>query len=201
MYSGKKAQHDFPKMRGGGDQRPFGTFPKFHHFWRCHPSLRWSCIILVNALLLLMCFEFFSILGLNCFAAGGGKIIAHFWSLYIYVVNCWAIDTLHYTGKPNTKYTGKLYTIVSHSQRQEGAWELGKLGSLCLVLLSGKDNLLWPWFFLAISTGCYYFECQKCYQERQLISSDLVGWNFSPDSSLMGRWISGRSHKSCFQGV
>ena len=39
MYSGKKAQHDFPKMRGG-DQRPFGTFPKIHHFWRCHPSLR-----------------------------------------------------------------------------------------------------------------------------------------------------------------
>ena len=38
MYSGKKAQHDFPKMRGG-DQRPFGTFPKIHHFWRCHPSL------------------------------------------------------------------------------------------------------------------------------------------------------------------
>ena len=32
MYSGKKAQHDFPKMRGGG-QRPFGTFPKIHPFW------------------------------------------------------------------------------------------------------------------------------------------------------------------------
>ena len=38
MYSGKKAQHDFPKMRGE-DQRPFGTFPKNHHFWRWHPSL------------------------------------------------------------------------------------------------------------------------------------------------------------------
>ena len=24
---------------GGGGQRPFGTFPKIHHFWRCHPSL------------------------------------------------------------------------------------------------------------------------------------------------------------------
>ena len=34
----KKAQHDFPKMRGG-DQRPFGTFPKIHQFWRHHPSL------------------------------------------------------------------------------------------------------------------------------------------------------------------
>ena len=32
MYSGKKAQHDFPKMRGGG-QRPFGTFTKIHPFW------------------------------------------------------------------------------------------------------------------------------------------------------------------------
>ena len=39
MYSGKKAQHDFPKMRGGG-QRPFGTFPKIHPFWLGHPSLR-----------------------------------------------------------------------------------------------------------------------------------------------------------------
>ena len=38
MYSGKKAQHDFPKMRGGA-QRPFGTFPKIHQFWRHHPSL------------------------------------------------------------------------------------------------------------------------------------------------------------------
>ena len=39
MYSGKKAQHDFPKMRGGGDQRPFGTFPKIHPFWKRRPSL------------------------------------------------------------------------------------------------------------------------------------------------------------------
>ena len=40
MYSGKKAQHDFPKMRGGeGGQRPFGTFPKIHPFWRCGTSL------------------------------------------------------------------------------------------------------------------------------------------------------------------
>ena len=39
MYSGKKAQHDFPKMRGGGDQRPFGTFPKIHPFWYSRPSL------------------------------------------------------------------------------------------------------------------------------------------------------------------
>ena len=44
MYSGKKAQHDFPKMRGGGDQRPFGTFPKIHPFWNSRPSL----IILVK---------------------------------------------------------------------------------------------------------------------------------------------------------
>ena len=40
MYSGKKAQHDFPKMRGGGDQRPFGTFPKIHPFWKSRPSLK-----------------------------------------------------------------------------------------------------------------------------------------------------------------
>ena len=51
------------------------------------------------------------------------------------------------TQKSNTVVLGntqtvKQYTIVLHSQRQEGAWELGKLGSLCLVLLSGKDNLL-----------------------------------------------------------
>ena len=39
MYSGKKAQYDFPKMRGGVDQRPFGTFPKIHPFWYSRPSL------------------------------------------------------------------------------------------------------------------------------------------------------------------
>ena len=38
MYSGKKAQHDFPKMRGG--QRPFGTFPKIDPFWKCEASLK-----------------------------------------------------------------------------------------------------------------------------------------------------------------
>ena len=35
----RNPQYDFPKMRGGG-QRPFGTFPKIHQFWRRHPSLR-----------------------------------------------------------------------------------------------------------------------------------------------------------------
>ena len=34
----KKWQHNFPKMRGGG-QRPFGIFPKNHPIWRSHPSL------------------------------------------------------------------------------------------------------------------------------------------------------------------
>ena len=34
----KNLQHDFPKMRGGG-QRPFGTFPKIHPFWDGHASL------------------------------------------------------------------------------------------------------------------------------------------------------------------
>ena len=29
----KNLQHNFPKMRGGG-QRPFGTFPKIHPFWK-----------------------------------------------------------------------------------------------------------------------------------------------------------------------
>ena len=33
MNSGKKTQYDFPKMRGGGGQRPFGIFPKIHPFW------------------------------------------------------------------------------------------------------------------------------------------------------------------------
>ena len=39
MNFGKNPQHDFPKMRGGG-QRPFGTFPKIHPFWRGDASLR-----------------------------------------------------------------------------------------------------------------------------------------------------------------
>ena len=34
----KNPQHDFPKMRGGG-QRPFGTFPKIHPFWYPKASL------------------------------------------------------------------------------------------------------------------------------------------------------------------
>ena len=36
----KKLQYDFPKMRGGEGQRPFGIFPKIHLYWYCHPSLR-----------------------------------------------------------------------------------------------------------------------------------------------------------------
>ena len=35
----KKLQHNFPKMRVGG-QRPFGTFPKIHPFWKRRLSLR-----------------------------------------------------------------------------------------------------------------------------------------------------------------
>ena len=38
MNFGKKLQHDFPKMRGGG-QWSFGIFPKIHPFWRCEASL------------------------------------------------------------------------------------------------------------------------------------------------------------------
>ena len=34
----RNPQHDFPKMRGGG-QRQFGTFPKIHPFWWRHLSL------------------------------------------------------------------------------------------------------------------------------------------------------------------
>ena len=34
----KNLQHNFPKMRGGG-QRPFRFFPKIHPIWRSHPSL------------------------------------------------------------------------------------------------------------------------------------------------------------------
>ena len=30
----KNLQYNFPKMRGGGGQRPFGTFPKIHPFWK-----------------------------------------------------------------------------------------------------------------------------------------------------------------------
>ena len=40
MNFGKKLQYDFPKMRGGGGQRPFGTFPKIHPFWMCKASHR-----------------------------------------------------------------------------------------------------------------------------------------------------------------
>ena len=32
-FSKKNLEHDFPKMRGGGGQRPFGIFPKIHPFW------------------------------------------------------------------------------------------------------------------------------------------------------------------------
>ena len=36
----RNLQYDFPKMRGGGGQRPFGTFLKIHPFWRRRLSLR-----------------------------------------------------------------------------------------------------------------------------------------------------------------
>ena len=39
----KNPQHDFPKMRGGG-QRPFGTFPKIHPFWSGDASLSLKCL-------------------------------------------------------------------------------------------------------------------------------------------------------------
>ena len=45
MNFGTNPQHDFPKMRGGG-QRPFGTFPKIHPFWRGDASLMMSVITL-----------------------------------------------------------------------------------------------------------------------------------------------------------
>ena len=38
MNFGKNLQHDFPKMRRGG-QRPFGTFPKIHPFLKGQASL------------------------------------------------------------------------------------------------------------------------------------------------------------------
>ena len=38
MNFGKNLQHNFSKMRGGG-QRPFGTFPKIHPFWKGSASL------------------------------------------------------------------------------------------------------------------------------------------------------------------
>ena len=43
MNFGTNPQHDFPKMRGGG-QRPFGTFPKIHPFWSGDASLRGDCL-------------------------------------------------------------------------------------------------------------------------------------------------------------
>ena len=36
----KNLQYDFPKNEGGG-QRPFGTFPKIHPFWKGKASLSW----------------------------------------------------------------------------------------------------------------------------------------------------------------
>ena len=39
MNFGKNPQHDFPKMRGGG-QQSFGTFPKIHPFLKGQASLR-----------------------------------------------------------------------------------------------------------------------------------------------------------------
>ena len=39
MNFGKNPQHDFPKMKGGGGQRPFGTFLKIHPFWKGEASL------------------------------------------------------------------------------------------------------------------------------------------------------------------
>ena len=38
MNFGKNLQHNFPKMRGGG-QRPFGTVPKIYPFWKGSVSL------------------------------------------------------------------------------------------------------------------------------------------------------------------
>ena len=55
-----KLQHNFPKMRGGaGGQRPFGTFPKIHPFWKGNVSLRGRIVELVAFVWLFstMCFQ------------------------------------------------------------------------------------------------------------------------------------------------
>ena len=46
----KKLQHNFPKMRGGG-QRPFGTFPKIHPFWKGSASLSWKTMKMENIIM------------------------------------------------------------------------------------------------------------------------------------------------------
>ena len=43
----RKAQCNFPKMRGGG-QKPFGTFPKIHPFW----WFPYSLMVLARAMVL-----------------------------------------------------------------------------------------------------------------------------------------------------
>ena len=43
QFLSRNPQYDFPKMRGGGGKRPFGTFPKIHPFWSGRPSLSICC--------------------------------------------------------------------------------------------------------------------------------------------------------------
>ena len=53
----KKLQYNFPKMSGGGGQRPFGTIPKIHPFWKGKASLSEILLIL----------------------HGIGDLLAHYW--------------------------------------------------------------------------------------------------------------------------
>ena len=39
-FAANKKKWDMIFRRGGGSQRPFGTFPKIYPFWYRHPSLR-----------------------------------------------------------------------------------------------------------------------------------------------------------------
>ena len=50
MNFGKKLQHNFPKMSGGGGKRPFGTFSKIHPFWKGNASLTgpWCCSYMIS---------------------------------------------------------------------------------------------------------------------------------------------------------
>ena len=120
--------------------------------------LRRSCIILVNCTIVVNVLWIFQHFGFELFCSWWRQDNR---SLLIFIYICGQLlGNRHTTLHRKAKH--KIHRKAIHNciaQPKTGAWELGKLGSLCLVLLSGKDNLLSPWFFwqflqVAITLNC-----------------------------------------------
>ena len=146
----RNPQYDFPKMRGGG-QRPFGTFPKIHQFWRRHPSLITTIVIMVKKVKIEAWWG--SERGATCWRRSGqlvAPIPAHLHRLdldllHLHRLHLELLQQLHLCHPPERH-------LQSHSfpqQQAEIAWSNSEMmTNLTLVLFLLKYPKILIFFFL-----------------------------------------------------